>query len=528
MKQFDFFENNHIRSSASVFLSGLLMLALLAGCSSSDSPAPSAGGGGGSTETVSAALKEWEITLDKPSVAKSGKLTFKAKNGGTVAHELVVLKTDLAADALQVMDDKVNEAAVGQVIGEIEEFAPGMEKTVDLELPDGRYVLFCNVLENGATEGHYQKGMRIAFTVGTPSATKSALINATAGGLGADPGDPKNKHSYFNFSTGQVVDLNDAAAADSSDWDIAFKRSGIKLNGGFSGKKGVDGFFTENNPEAYGTDGKPIRSWFESATPGAELVDFTAVGATDIPADSEFKSDKLVPAIKGDGTDEGWWFYAGPPTHLVTAVPENWWVVKSAGGNSYVKFHVTEILRDGNAAPDPKMRRITLELQVQPVGSVVFNGLFMHTFLIPRDAGGVLYYDFDTEAEVDVSNAGWDLKVEYDAASREYRILLNGGVSGPGKGGAQGLGSDPGSVTNGADRDQVPHYFPDKTGGIFVDSAWNAYNITGNDHKLWPNYRVYLIKSGEAVFKLQVLAYYHPQTTEAGWYTIRYEAMRSE
>lgn len=98
----------------------------------------------------------------------------------------------------------MKEDAVGQVIGEIEEFAPGTMAEVTLDLPEGSYVLFCNVLENGETEGHYQKGMRIAFTVGVASATKSTLIDASAGGLGTNPGDPKNKHTYFNFSTGQV------------------------------------------------------------------------------------------------------------------------------------------------------------------------------------------------------------------------------------------------------------------------------------------------------------------------------------
>ena len=215
--------------------------------------------------------------------------------------------------------------------------------------------------------------------------------------------------------------------------------------------------------------------------------------------------------------------YHGPPTHAVTAVPENWWVVRSAGGDSYAKFHVTELIRDSDADSEPRMRRISLEMQVQSVGSDFFNGLFPHTFLIPRDAGGALYYDFDSEAEVDVSNVGWDLKVEYDATSREYRILTNGGVSGSAKGGAQALGEDPELVTNGTDRDQVAHYFADKTGGVFVNSTWNAYNITDGDHELWPNYRVYLIRSGGAVFKLQIFGYYHPQTTESGWSSIRYE-----
>jgi len=78
----------------------------------------------------------------------------------------VILKTDFPADALTVSGGKVKEEAVGKVIGEIEEFPSNMEKEITLNLSAGRYVLFCNVLESGQTEGHYQKGMRAALRVG--------------------------------------------------------------------------------------------------------------------------------------------------------------------------------------------------------------------------------------------------------------------------------------------------------------------------------------------------------------------------
>ncbi|MFY9269095.1 MAG: HmuY family protein [Candidatus Manganitrophaceae bacterium] len=498
-----------------VGLGWLLFMGALAGCGGgSDSPSSA----GSPAEKVSVELKEWSITPDKATLAAGGNVTFKAKNTGTVAHELVILKTDLPVDALTVVDKKVEEEKVGTVINEIAEFAPGTEKEITLDLPAGSYVLFCNV------EEHYQNGMRVAFTAGPVSPGKSALIDAAAVGLGAPPTDPKNKYAYFNFSTGQGVDLADAQAPDSPDWDIAFKRSSIKLNGGISGKKRVVGFFTGNNAEAYGANGKPIQSWFENATAETELPDFEGVTVAQIPADSEFKADKLILAIKGDGTNEGWWFYDGPPTHAVTAVPENWWVVKSAGGDSHAKFHVTLIEKTASE------RKITVEMKVQPVGSASFGDLHSHTLSIPI-GGGAQALDFDAmEMIVDPSvEPGWDLKAEYDAAAREYRIRVNAGVSGPGKGGAMALENNPDSVTNGADRNQAPHYFSDSTGGIFSDVAttWNAYNITGTDHKLWPNFRVYLIKSGADVFKLQILGYYHPQTTESGVYTVRYEKVTS-
>jgi uncharacterized cupredoxin-like copper-binding protein len=121
----------------------------------------------GTPVTVSVELKEGSVMPDKRSISHAGRVTFKVKNTGTVAHEMVILKTDLPADALPVAEGKVNEEAAGKVIDEIEEFPPNTEKQITLDLSAGHYVLFCNVVERGQTDGHYQKGMRAAFTVGS-------------------------------------------------------------------------------------------------------------------------------------------------------------------------------------------------------------------------------------------------------------------------------------------------------------------------------------------------------------------------
>lgn len=363
-------------------------------------------------------------------------------------------------------------------------------------------------------------------------------VDARAGGAGAPASDPRNKYTYLNLATGSVVELSDTDAATSSEWDIAFKRSLVKLNGGISGPKGAVGYFTGNNAEAYGPDGNdaddkpdPILSWFQAATAETELPDFEAVTAVQIPDDTQFKADRLVPSIKGDGTSDGWWLY-DPTTHAVTANSTNWWVVKSDAGNSYAKFHVAELVRDSTAG----VRRFTLEWYYQGSADTEFGaGLQTRVVEVPL-AGGAKYLDFDVPADdADPANVpAWDLKVEYIAASTEYRMTLNGSVSGSGQAAAFGPipqnDSDDESTDEPDDMDdytmasKVPHYTTDSAGGIFVDSSWYAYNLTGNDHKLWPNYRVYLIKAGADVYKFQILGYYHPQTTtESGWYTIRYE-----
>src|SRR3990170_815044 len=69
---------------------------------------------------VEVLLDEWSVVAN-PSEVPAGPVTFTAVNAGDEDHELVVLKTDLAADALPVVDSKVDEVAAGEEIGEIED-----------------------------------------------------------------------------------------------------------------------------------------------------------------------------------------------------------------------------------------------------------------------------------------------------------------------------------------------------------------------------------------------------------------------
>jgi uncharacterized cupredoxin-like copper-binding protein len=152
-------------------------VALIIACGGSDdedessSASPSAttaasstasGGGeseaGSATTTVQATLSEFTITLDKQS-AESGKVTFDAKNSGAIAHELVVIRTDLAPDKLPVKDDGTVDESKVDVLGKTEQFDAGKTDTEEVTLPAGKYLLICNVA------GHYQAGLHTAFTV---------------------------------------------------------------------------------------------------------------------------------------------------------------------------------------------------------------------------------------------------------------------------------------------------------------------------------------------------------------------------
>lgn len=141
-----------------IALAVVVALAALGGCTS--------GTTGG---TVGVTLQEWAVLPEKDSVP-AGKVTFQAKNSGPDdRHELVVIKTDLAPDALPAnADGKVQEDAAGiEMIGEIEEFDPGKTETAVFDLKPGKYVLICNIVEDkgSSKESHYMLGMRVPFTV---------------------------------------------------------------------------------------------------------------------------------------------------------------------------------------------------------------------------------------------------------------------------------------------------------------------------------------------------------------------------
>jgi len=59
-----------------------------------------------------------------------------------------------------------------------------------------------------------------------------AVIDATAGGM---MGQAENPYLYIDLAAGTKVEIDDVAALTSSDWDVAFKRPSIRINGGDSG-----------------------------------------------------------------------------------------------------------------------------------------------------------------------------------------------------------------------------------------------------------------------------------------------------
>jgi uncharacterized cupredoxin-like copper-binding protein len=126
------------------------------GCASSSSSSSSSAGGTPSGG-VSATEKDFSIELASSS-APSGSVTFNISNEGPSTHEFVIIKTKDAPDALPTKDGKVDEDQL-TAVDEQEDIAPSTTATLTTDLDAGSYVIICNI------PGHYEAGMRTAFTV---------------------------------------------------------------------------------------------------------------------------------------------------------------------------------------------------------------------------------------------------------------------------------------------------------------------------------------------------------------------------
>ncbi len=352
-------------------------------------------------------------------------------------------------------------------------------------------------------------------------------LDATAGGSRAEASDPANKYTYFDLDLGAVIELTDVEAEANSVWDIAFKRTKTKINGGASGPGNVTAALAEAQDSFYDNENSAIVNTFVNATKDTEKSVFD--GFTDSSA-LVFETDVNTPKIDGTLSGDETWALYNLADNTVSAQPTAWHIIKSADGSSYAKFHVTDIVQAS--------RDITVELFIQGAADTEFSETATTWTANIGAGGGSLCYDLETTSEVNCTTAAttWDLMLEVTASGFGWNIWSNGGINGDGSGGgAMTLGSfaTPADFTYpgiGDESGQLPSRYLEKDAptGVFLDNSWYAYGLQGG-HNLWPNYRVFSIdldsaNPGQNVYKLQYLSYYNDAGT-SGHLTIRFEAL---
>ena len=112
--------------------------------------------------TVDVTLGPGFILSATPSGVDGGSTIFSVTNPDLIAHNLRVIKTDLAPESLPISGSTVDEAQVNVVTSTGDLSGGGSEITAAVTLEAGAYVLICNL------PNHYASGQFIAFKVQVP------------------------------------------------------------------------------------------------------------------------------------------------------------------------------------------------------------------------------------------------------------------------------------------------------------------------------------------------------------------------
>lgn len=130
-------------------------------------PEPSRGSATSTPEPsdTTAAIELREFSVDPArTAARPGTVTFEVTNTGEIAHEFVLVRTDLPHAQLPRLDngEGADESQL-DIAGRIDEISPGDTEELTLELENANYVLICNFYTDSTS--HYLSGMYDRFVV---------------------------------------------------------------------------------------------------------------------------------------------------------------------------------------------------------------------------------------------------------------------------------------------------------------------------------------------------------------------------
>lgn len=126
----------------------------------------------------------------------------------------------------------------------------------------------------------------------------------------------ENPYVYFSFEKGATVTKEE-------NWDIAFKGTSIIFNSGING----------------------------SGQAGAVIKTGVFEELTTAPASEEFRQDSNEGFAVPTGSGNGWYNYAGPPSHLITPIAGKVIMVRTFD-SKYAKLEILSYYKDAPATPD--------------------------------------------------------------------------------------------------------------------------------------------------------------------------------
>jgi len=154
-----------------------------------------------------------------------------------------------------------------------------------------------------------------AVTVTTTAGVTAGTIDATAGGIDASADNP---YIYVDLRAGTKAAISDLDARSSTNWDVALKRSSLRVNGGDSGS------------------GNRQLAVVQAAT----LAEVTAGPATGYATDDFTSADCRLAALPaGEPTTAfGEWYGYDVDTHAVTPKPEVYVIQRNNGSRTALRI----------------------------------------------------------------------------------------------------------------------------------------------------------------------------------------------
>ncbi len=286
-----------------------------------------------------------------------------------------------------------------------------------------------------------------------------------AGGAYVTSINASDSDEFVGFAFADREITSDVEVEGGAGWDIAFRREDIAMN-----------------PAAPSLRGARLA--------GAE---FAEVDAADVPAENS-------QAWQGGGVAyaiDDWYSYANQQI----AMTRNVYSLLDASGQHWVKFRVDAVV---GATGQNNMGTVEISYFYQSTaGSLVLDGEIQTASIVVADGTG--YFDFSAGQQVTPSTPGTSL--DWDIAFSHFTLALNGGASGSGAATAFFAHTeldDPTDLAAFAAQPEFAQTFPDTYGSAL--SEWYDYN--GATHELSPKDAVYLVRTADAVYKVELESYY--------------------
>lgn len=120
---------------------------------------------------------------------------------------------------------------------------------------------------------------------------------------------------------------------------------------------------------------------------------------------------------------------------------------------------------------------------------------------------GFAYFSFARQDVIALTDAEAAQSAEWHIAFKRSEIRLNGGISGPGQGGAFPAYQTDQTFADIAEAVQF-RYFADKASSAFSSDTGEWYSYDSTTHILSTRNHVYVIDTGAGFYKMQILNYY--------------------